>query len=178
MVIMTSLWRERAMIELLPTIFLLLSYVSIVYLLMSVDQIVHQTLYQFGLEFSYDWANRYWMLLRISLVLLGLMAAAASMNLTFTFWQRLRKPGSRTTKAETASTAHTPSLFQCRSCGRAFRYARRVHINICPFCNTTLVPAKYMGMGKQLLELQLDMLKTVVRDYLKSGIFTIDDLKV
>lgn len=184
--VMQFLLRAHRMIELLLSIFTLIASVSIVYLLTSVDRSVREVLYQFDLQFSYDWAISYWMFLRISLALLGLIAVAASLNITYSFWRRQRKlvlvsP----VKAELAPPAPTvaplvptPSLFQCTSCGRSNTHPLRIQINTCPFCNAPMVPVGYVRMSGQLADLQLDKLKTVVRDYLKAGILTLDDLKV
>jgi hypothetical protein len=39
------------------------------------DNLVHGTLYNYGLQFNYEWANPYWMALRVVQVFLGLNAA-------------------------------------------------------------------------------------------------------
>ena len=41
-----------------------------VILLLQIDQLVNSTLYSYGLVFSNDWAQPYWMFLRVSLVLI------------------------------------------------------------------------------------------------------------
>jgi integrase len=41
-----------------------------VILLLQIDQIVNGTLYNYGLDFSSDWAQPYWLLFRVSLVLI------------------------------------------------------------------------------------------------------------
>jgi hypothetical protein len=41
-----------------------------VILLLQIDQLVNGTLYSYGLVFSSDWAQPYWLLLRVSLVLI------------------------------------------------------------------------------------------------------------
>jgi hypothetical protein len=154
------------MIGVLVSILALIAAVSVAYLLTIIDSIVHHQLYQFGLHFSYDWAYPYWMVLRTSLTLLGLIAVAASMNITYFFWQRFRRPKvAKVLKAaeqeakeakEEASlidvAAPSPSLFQCTSCGRSITHPLRMldfhsqrpkMINICPFCNATVVPVSY-----------------------------------
>ena len=143
------------MIELLLSIFMLIASVSLVYLLLTIDHIVHYALYEFGLQFSYDWANPYWMFFRISLVLLGLIATAASLNVAYFFWKMTRTPvviknSRESNKPEVAPPrASEPSLFKCSSCGRIITDPLRIlNINsqgpetneICPFCNATAVP--------------------------------------
>ena len=41
-----------------------------VILLLQIDQLVNSTLYSYGLVFSNDWAQPYWMFLRVGLVLI------------------------------------------------------------------------------------------------------------
>lgn len=146
------------MIGMLVSIFALIAAVSVAYLLMIIDSIVHHQLYEFGLEFSYDWANPYWMFLRTSLALLGLIAVASSMNITYLFWKKLRKPElakpvEEATKAEEVLVREgEPSLFQCTSCRRSITHPLRMldfHsqspkvINVCPFCNAMVVAVSY-----------------------------------
>jgi len=146
------------MIEVLVSILALIAAVSVAYLLTIIDSIIHNQLYQFGLSFSFDWADPYWMVLRMSLALLGLIAIAASMNITYFFWKKVRKPEVAKTAEEEAKAevapqgAGVPSLFQCTSCGRSITHPLRMldfhsqrpkMVNICPFCNATVVPVSY-----------------------------------
>jgi len=41
-----------------------------VILLLQIDQLVNGTLYSYGLVFSSDWVQPYWLLMRVSLVLI------------------------------------------------------------------------------------------------------------
>lgn len=137
------------MIELLLSIFILIACVSIAYLWITIDNVVHHVLYQFGLQFSYEWANSYWMFLRTSLVLLGLIAIAASINIFYFFWRKLKKPALVVKIAKKATNAEAAlpilparSMFQCTSCGRSITYP--VKTNVCPFCDATVVPVSYV----------------------------------
>lgn len=40
-------------------------------LLMLVDQIVHSTLYNYGLVFNYEWAQPYWLYFKIGMFLIA-----------------------------------------------------------------------------------------------------------
>lgn len=152
------------MIGVLVSILALIAAVSVAYLLTIIDSIIHNQLYQFGLQFSYDWAYPYWMILRSCQILLGLTAAVASINLTYFLWKRLKMPetakvaeeakiAEEVAKAEVVPRgAGIPSLYQCTSCGRSITHPLRMldfhaqrpkMINICPFCNATVVPASY-----------------------------------
>jgi len=143
------------MIQVLVSILALVAAVSVACLLTIIDSIVHGQLYQFGLQFSHDWADPYWMFLRMSLTLLGLVAVVASMNLTYFFWMKVRKArivkvAKEEVRAETAQpSSGVPSMFQCTSCGRSMTHPLRMldfqsqgpkMISICPFCNATVVP--------------------------------------
>ena len=43
---------------------------TVLILLLQIDQLVNGALYKYGLIFSLEWAQPYWLLLRISLVLI------------------------------------------------------------------------------------------------------------
>jgi hypothetical protein len=44
--------------------------IAAVALLLEIDKLVNSTLYNYGLVFSYDWAQPYWLMFRVSLVLI------------------------------------------------------------------------------------------------------------
>ena len=47
-----------------------LMLIGVVVLLLEIDKLVNGTLYGYGLIFSYDWAQTYWLLFRVSLILI------------------------------------------------------------------------------------------------------------
>ena len=47
-----------------------LMLIAVVALLLEIDKLVNGTLYDYGLIFSYDWAQSYWLLFRLSVVLI------------------------------------------------------------------------------------------------------------
>jgi len=47
--------------------------IIIIFLLLKIDSIIHNNLYSYGLQFSYEWANPYWLYLRLTLCLLFLL---------------------------------------------------------------------------------------------------------
>ncbi|HKZ94892.1 MAG TPA: hypothetical protein VJ249_10005 [Candidatus Bathyarchaeia archaeon] len=53
------------------------------YTLNLLDQIVHGTLYYYGLQFSYDWANQYWLLLRVVQALLIITIITTVVGMAF-----------------------------------------------------------------------------------------------
>jgi len=66
--------------RLLPTIIAVAALVSAAYTLTLVDELINSTLYSYGLVFSYDWANPYWTLLRVTWILLATCATAITTN--------------------------------------------------------------------------------------------------
>jgi hypothetical protein len=58
--------RLRVALVILGDVMLLVAVI----LLLLIDQLVNGTLYSYGLVFSNDWAQPYWLLLRVSLVLI------------------------------------------------------------------------------------------------------------
>ena len=60
-----------------PTVLVACSLVSL-YALSQIDSIVHQKLYSYGLQFSYDWATPYWTANGIVLSMGGLIVVVAA----------------------------------------------------------------------------------------------------
>jgi len=95
---------------------------TIVFLLiLNVDHIVHNVLYDYGLQFSYNWANPYWFLLRTSLTLLFLGNLASVILL-------LHKRSKFRERPEI-------DYIRCPVCGK--KIAK--NIDICPNCNYVLM---------------------------------------
>ena len=44
--------------------------IAVVVLLLEIDKLINGVLYYYGLVFSYDWAHPYWLMFRVSLVLI------------------------------------------------------------------------------------------------------------
>jgi hypothetical protein len=175
------LLRARTLIS----VFILIACGLVIFFLMTVDSIVHGVLYQHGLQFSYDWANPYWLFFRTALTLIALIALAASTNIALSFWESLKQPTlTRIAETPTQPLIVQPEpepgpelLFQCTSCRNKTANPLRFNIYFCPSCNAPAVPVSFAHAGKILAEPQLEQLKTVVRNYLKAGILTLDELK-
>jgi len=151
---------------LLFTVLVLDATVTAAYSLTLLDNIVHGTLYNFGLQFSYDWANPYWMLLRIVLAMMVLAAVFNVVSFVYVYRKYIyTKPQATETRVEkkvissptsTVLETETPSetqkmggLVKCTHCNRVFAQPLRMldfHsdrpriINICPFCNEVIPP--------------------------------------
>lgn len=105
-------------------------------MLLQVDWIVHHTLYNYNLHFSFDWAVPYWTALRLSVTLLLLAVTAVTVLGYFSY---------RKTEREIEKT-----VFICRSCGDAWvelngnvkigdRLPKFKILKNCPSCNKKLL---------------------------------------
>jgi hypothetical protein len=80
----------------LLAVVILASSAAAAYALNMLDVIVHGTLYQYGLQFSYDWANPYWTLLRVIQALLSVIMVATTVGLLLNVRAHFSKRSSRT----------------------------------------------------------------------------------
>jgi uncharacterized Zn-finger protein len=130
-----------------------------IYLLGRIDSIVHGDLYNFGLQFSYDWAVEYWVALRFIYICLAVPVIWSVFALSVSFWN---KPNGKSeivksvkSKSVAAPVPKSESLrdnhmvISCPKCKRVFgkplimldfsngdEKARLV--NVCPYCNHVL----------------------------------------
>jgi len=148
---------------LLFTVLILVAAASAAYVLTLFDNIVHGTLYNYGLRFNYAWANPYWTLLRIVQVLIGLVAVLAVINSVYVYRKYISTKShvtlTRGVKKIVSPSVHEPEpvsetqrvggLVRCPHCNRVFSQPLRMldfHsdrpriINICPFCNEVIPP--------------------------------------
>jgi len=145
---------------LLFTGLILAATVTVAVSLSLLDNIVHRTLYNFGLHFSYEWASPYWTILRIIQASVGLTATFALIGTIYVYRKYIHaKPETKMTVSEKSAAAPSvaieppqPSisgLVKCVHCGRVFAQPLRMldfHsdrpriVNICPFCNEVIPP--------------------------------------
>lgn len=59
--------------------------VSIVFLLWRIDWLIHHELYNFGLQFSLEWASRYWNILKIIYALLAVLTGLSIAYFSLTY---------------------------------------------------------------------------------------------
>lgn len=77
-----------------PLLFLILILVATVSAALSLnllDLVVQGTLYSFGLQFSYEWAYPYWILLRTTQFLLGLISTVALLGTVYSYKSTSKK---------------------------------------------------------------------------------------
>jgi len=127
----------------------LVSSLSMLYLLNTIDTIVNNQLYSFGLRFSLLWANPYWNALHLIYALLAIPAVLSAVGLIASFV----KPKDRMMirhvddRPRARASSKRAVLYKCKHCGktfsnpetRAFLKGGRVRsFYVCPFCHRTL----------------------------------------
>ena len=151
---------------LLFTVLVLAATAYAVYCLTLLDNVVHGTLYNYGLQFSYDWANPYWMLLRIVQAMIVLATMFNVVSLVYVYRKYIyTKPQATETRSEKkvisstirgnetqTETQRMGGMVKCTHCNRVFAQPLRMldfhsdrprMINICPFCNEVIPPMLY-----------------------------------
>jgi len=148
---------------LLFTVLVLAATASAAYGLTLLDKLVHGTLYSYGLQFSYDWASPYWMMLRLVQASIVLAAVFTVVSSVYVYRKYIHlKPHAMQTTGEKrvispsvlepepkSETHRIGGLVKCPHCNRVFAQPLRMldfhsdrprMINICPFCNEVIPP--------------------------------------
>ena len=132
----------------------LASSVFIVVLVGMLDNIVHSDLYNYGLQFSSEWAVPYWSMLRLIYICLALPAALSIVTLGISLWRYKfkqpsvsRKVKSKLIESKIAQPKENHMLISCPKCKRVFSKpmvmldfssGRSRLVNVCPYCNYVL----------------------------------------
>ena len=53
--------------------------IAAVVLLLEIDKLINGTLYEYGLNFSYDWATPYWMFFRVAVAIIVISVVIMSL---------------------------------------------------------------------------------------------------
>lgn len=97
--------RTQKLTRLLPYLAVDAAIIITILLLAQIDWIVHNSLYNYGLTFSEEWARFYWTLLRIIIGMLVFAFATITILGVFSY-KKAKKELSRT-------------VYVCKSCGTA-----------------------------------------------------------
>lgn len=139
----------------------LVSAAFVVFLLGQIDWVVHHELYNYGLQFSLDWASPYWTFLWVIYVFLALPAVLSIAYFCLEVW-RFFKGGK---VAETPKTVQPSKpigrsvsvlepnhmVINCPTCKRVFSKplvmldfssGKTRLVNVCPYCNHVLGTAE------------------------------------
>ena len=123
----------------------------VVFLLLKIDDVVHHQLYDFGLQFSADWAVPYWSFLRLVFVCLFVPGVLSGVVLVFSVFGRgggsERLVVVRREKVEGVKDVRNHLLASCPKCKKVFGKplvmldfggGKTRLVNVCPYCNFIL----------------------------------------
>lgn len=131
----------------------LLSAVFIVVLLSKIDWIVHGDLYNYGLQFSFNWATSYWMFLRLMYVCLVLPATLTIVALGSELFGRgkgdrsARAVEARSNNGQVQTHKENNMVVSCPNCRKMFykpltmldfSTGKARLVSVCPYCNHIL----------------------------------------
>ena len=146
----------------------IVSSVFILFLLRQIDQIVYGDLYNYGLQFSYEWAVPYWTNYRLIMIFLLVPVALSAVTLfaDLLAWLRGERIEVTVKKREPATaikkvsdkkverhkgkkkeTREGAMLIACSKCGKTFARpllmldfsgGKTKLINVCPYCGAKL----------------------------------------
>jgi len=133
----------------------LISTIFMIALLNQLDRIVHNDLYNFGLQFSYDWAIPYWTSFRLIYVCLIFPSALSIFVLVLNSLKLLKNKEKVSVPKVKVSTAkpikpkkeESFMLIACNSCGKTFSKplcildfssGKAKLLNVCPYCGAKL----------------------------------------
>ena len=140
----------------------LVSAIFVVLLLGRVDWFVHHELYNYGLQFSIEWASVYWANLRMIYVFLGIPICLSGLYFVLDAWRFIsmrqsvgaveykpsipEKPVQRV-RQEAKAVEQNHMLISCPKCKKVFSKplvmldfstGKSRLVNVCPYCNYVL----------------------------------------
>jgi len=144
-----DLLENSQFVRIVLVLWLISSFLAL-FLLGRIDLIVHDELYDFGLQFSFVWANPYWIALRLIYVCLAVPSVWSAVVLALDFWGKVsnNKPVSRRDKpVKVQPLKENHMLISCPSCKKVFgkplvmldfSSGTSRLVNVCPYCNAVL----------------------------------------
>jgi uncharacterized Zn-finger protein len=167
--LLKSHWLARIVIVLW-----LVSAILIIFLFKKIDGIVHGDLYNFGLQFSFDWASPYWTFSRLIFVCLGLPMTLSLLVLGLDLFRsnadkHVIKQEEKSVDAHSEGLRENNMFISCPGCRKVFSRplviidfsgGKPKLVNVCPYCNHVLGCA---DEGESNSDMQLvDMEKKLV----------------
>ncbi len=126
----------------------------ILLLLGQIDLIVHDKLYDYSLVFDPQWAQPYWMTLRLIHVWLIIPSIVGAISLGFDFWKNrvstkeiVSEHEGKPLSVEATSPREDSMRISCPSCKKTFSKPlvmldfstkKAKLVNVCPYCDTKL----------------------------------------
>jgi len=148
----------------------LVSSVFVLFLFNKIDGIVHGDLYNFGLQFSFDWASPYWAFSRLIFVCLGLPMALSFIVLGLDLFRRnndkhVVKQEEKSVDARSEGLRENNMVISCPSCRKVFSRplviidfsgGKPKLVNVCPYCNHVLGGADEGGSASDVQLVDID----------------------
>ena len=137
----------------LVLIFWFVSSFIIMLLLGQLDWLVHNELYDFGLEFSAVWAQPYWATVRLIHLWLVSPSVLGAIALGFDFWkqrngkERVSRSVGKPAGGKVQPLKGNSMVISCPSCKKTFGKplvvldfgsGKAKLVNVCPYCNAKL----------------------------------------
>jgi len=139
-------------------IFWLISAGFVLYFLGKIDWIVHHELYNYGLQFSEEWAVGYWAIVRMIYLFLALSFGFSVVYFCFEAWRSVKGEKVMVTRKPVKSVKplsegvepvrENHMLISCPKCERVFSKPLVMLnfsgggdgrlVNVCPYCNHVL----------------------------------------
>lgn len=136
----------------------LVSSVFVLILLLRIDSIVHGELYNYGLQFSLNWAVGYWAFVRLIFVCLAVPAVFSVVVLVLGFFsrenggvRRISLRGLKLGNGKSQTLKESSMLISCPKCKKVFSKplsmldfstGKANLVNVCPYCNHVLGSAE------------------------------------
>jgi len=148
---------------LLVNVLWLVSSGLVLFILNKIDGIVHGDLYNYGLQFSLDWATNYWLFMRFIVVFMAIPAVLSFVTVVFGVLSGREvevkrvasKPKAKlSTSTKAVAEDSNRMLISCPHCHKLFskplvmldftgRKSRLV--SVCPYCNRKLTDTNNRG---------------------------------
>ena len=147
----------------------------VVVLFGKIDNIVHGQLYNFGLQFSLDWAVGYWSFARLIYLCLAVPGVFSCVVLVFSFFpkknngeSRVVRPDTRSANRKMQASKENNMVISCPHCRKMFgkpltmldfASGKGKLVNVCPYCNRVLGDVDEKGKADVLVDLDKQVLE-------------------
>jgi hypothetical protein len=146
----------------------------VVVLFGKIDNIVHGQLYNFGLQFSLDWAVGYWSFARLIYLCLAVPGVFSCVVLVFSFFaknngeSRVVRRDTRSVNRKTQGMKENNMVISCPHCRKMFgkpltmldfASGKGKLVNVCPYCNRILGDVDEKGKAGVFVDLDKQVLE-------------------
>jgi len=133
------------------------SSIFVMLLLNRIDGIVHGTLYNYGLQFNFEWATPFWSFERFIYICLGAPLFSSGIAIIYDFWitrkrdARVPQIVTKTNNGKVKPLKENTMVISCPKCKKVFGKPLNMLdfsggktrlVNVCPYCNYILGDAQ------------------------------------